>query len=55
MFSYKKVGGLTFVRVWRLSASFCVIRKRAAAQAEPTPRLRSKAIDGRRVLILTTH
>ena len=26
--SYRKVGGLHFVRVWKLSVSFCVTNKR---------------------------
>lgn len=57
--TYRKNGGLHFVRVWRLSASFCLCRH--GARAMPAPRkmlaqahqgtgVRSLVIDGRRVL-----
>ena len=49
MFSHKKVGGLTFVRVWRLSFSYCITKKAPRASvAKSSPCLRSVMIDGRR-------
>lgn len=53
--SIKKVGGLTFVRVWRLSFSYCLCKgpaKAAKRREVASPRLASRMVDGRRVLIL---
>ncbi len=55
-FSNKKIGGLRFVRVGRLSLSFCVVRK-ATEVSKPikiieAPRLRSVATEYGRVLVV---
>ena len=35
--SYKKVGGLHFVRVWRLSFSFCLCKSRVKPRTQRPP------------------
>jgi hypothetical protein len=38
--SYKKVGGLHFVRVWRLSFSFCLCKAKPKASRTQRPPVR---------------
>ena len=51
MLSSKKVGGLRFVRIGRLSISFCIVRRADTARPARAltiiePRLRSVAMPG---------
>ena len=32
---YRKVGGIWFLRLWRVQLSFCLCRKSARTQADP--------------------
>ena len=55
IFSTKRVGGLRFIRVWRLSLSFCICRavtapkprrSRSTSLISYEPRLRSIVLPG---------
>jgi hypothetical protein len=41
LISYKKVGGLRFVRIGRLQVSFCLVKAKAMAKAKAPARLPS--------------
>lgn len=53
-FSARKVGGLTFVKLGRLTFSYSISRAYRAMATKPraacAPRLASRVVDGRRVL-----